>query len=85
MGKSTAQVPPGKEKPSLGEGGKKRKPREILGCLLQHPPSYTLPIPQQMSLDGTRGDRAGPWRAGTAEKGSLADTVKSTNKECSDE
>lgn len=33
LGKSPAQVPLGKERTSEGQGGKKRKPREILGHL----------------------------------------------------
>ena len=81
MEESPAQVPPGKERTSQGQGGKKRKPREILGRLLQRPLSFALTMPQQMSLDRRREDLAHPWRVGKAEKESLADTVRSTNKE----
>lgn len=51
LGESTAQIPPGKERTSQGQEGKKRKPREILGCLLQHPLSFTSTNPEQMPLD----------------------------------
>jgi len=81
LGESPAQVPPGEERTSQGQGGKNKKPRELSGCLFRGPPSSASTIPQQISLNRRKQDLACPWRVGKAEKESLADTVKSTNKE----